>query len=176
MPSSSRCSQFLPFFIPISHILFFLISFLLLLLFFIPLSSSLSPTYFPSCPLSTSSLLFFILLPFLLFFLIFLLVLSTFLFPRPLSPLFLILSLIFVFLALFVKFLYRFRFFLPFLSCRGSVNKTTEARVPGLNLLAAAVVPLGKALIVIAYSLGKDLKPLFPWLLAYKQLAFLVAS
>ena len=29
--------------------------------------------------------------------------------------------------------------------------------------------------VCVLLSLGKDLKPLVPWLLAYKQLAFLVA-
>ena len=41
-------------------------------------------------------------------------------------------------------------------------------KVHGSNLLAAAVVPF-------VLSLGKDLKPSIPWLLAYTQLAFLVA-
>ena len=46
--------------------------------------------------------------------------------------------------------------------------------VPGSKLLAAAVVPLSKALYPHCLVLGKDLKPLVPWLLTYKQLAFLV--
>ena len=53
---------------------------------------------------------------------------------------------------------------------------TLNREVPGSNLLAAAVVPLGKALYPhCLVPPGKDLKPLVPWLLAYKQLAFLVA-
>ena len=48
--------------------------------------------------------------------------------------------------------------------------------VPGSNLLAAAVVPLGTALYPHAWSLGKNLKPLVPWLLACKQLAFFINS
>ena len=44
--------------------------------------------------------------------------------------------------------------------------QTLNREVPGSNLLAAAVVPLGKA---------QYLKPLVPWLFAYEQLAFLVA-
>ena len=51
--------------------------------------------------------------------------------------------------------------------------QTLNYVVPGSNLLAAAVPPLGKAL--YPHCLGKALKILVPWLLAYKQLAFLVA-
>ena len=43
---------------------------------------------------------------------------------------------------------------------------TLDREVPGSHLLAAAVVPLGKALYPHC---------LVPWLLVYKQLAFLVA-
>ena len=48
--------------------------------------------------------------------------------------------------------------------------RTLNREVPGSNLLAAAVVPLGKALYILI-SLKpsprwKDLKPLVPWLLA----------
>ena len=58
-------------------------------------------------------------------------------------------------------------------SCRGSVDTTTDSQPWGLRFESAgtAVVPLGEAL----HCLRKDLKPLVPWLLAYKQLAFLVA-
>ena len=48
--------------------------------------------------------------------------------------------------------------------------------VPGSNLLAAAVVPLGKALYTHYLFPRKYLKPLVSWLLAYKQLAFSVAG
>ena len=51
--------------------------------------------------------------------------------------------------------------------------QTLSREGPSSNLLAAAVVPLGKAL--YPHCLGKDVKLLVPWLLAYKQLAFLVA-
>ena len=57
--------------------------------------------------------------------------------------------------------------------------RTFNREVPGSKLLAAAVVvPLGKALYYphCLYSPSEmDLKALVPWLLAYKQLAFLVA-
>ena len=53
--------------------------------------------------------------------------------------------------------------------------RTLNREVPGSNLLAAAVVPLGKALYPHCLVPRKGLKPLVPWLLAYKQLAFLVA-
>ena len=50
-----------------------------------------------------------------------------------------------------------------------------NCEVPSSNLLAAAVEPLDKALYPHCLVLGEYLKPLVPWLLAYKQLAFLVA-
>ena len=54
--------------------------------------------------------------------------------------------------------------------------QTLSREVPGSNLLVAAVVPpWARHFILFAKSLGKDLKPLVPWLLAFKQLAFLVA-
>ena len=54
--------------------------------------------------------------------------------------------------------------------------QTLNREVPGLKLLAAAVVPLGKALYPqLPSPLGKDLELLVPWLLDYKQIAFLVA-
>ena len=58
--------------------------------------------------------------------------------------------------------------------------QTLSHEVSGLNLLAVAVVPLGKALYphcLMPSPSEEDLKPLVPWLLAYKykQLAFLVA-
>ena len=53
---------------------------------------------------------------------------------------------------------------------------TLNREVPSSNLLAAAVVPLGKALYPHCLVLcRKNLKPLVPLLLAYKQFAFLVA-
>ena len=57
----------------------------------------------------------------------------------------------------------------------GRRSQILNHEVPGSNLLAAAVVPLGKALYPHCLVPRKDLKPLVPWLLAYKQLAFLVA-
>ena len=51
--------------------------------------------------------------------------------------------------------------------------QTLNGEVPSSNLLAAAVVPLGKAL--YPHCLVPRKGPLVPWLLAYKQLAFLVA-
>ena len=44
------------------------------------------------------------------------------------------------------------------------------------NLVAVAVVPLGKAPYTLCLVPRKGLKRLVPWLLAYKQLAFLVAG
>ena len=53
--------------------------------------------------------------------------------------------------------------------------RTLNSEVPGSNLLAAAVVPLGKAFYPHCLVPRKGLKAVGPWLLAYKQLAFLVA-
>ena len=53
---------------------------------------------------------------------------------------------------------------------------TLNREVPGSNLLAVAVVPLGKALHPHCLVPQKGLKTMIPWLLAYKQLAFLVVS
>ena len=62
-------------------------------------------------------------------------------------------------------------------SCHGSVDKTMDSQSwgPGLNLLAAAVVPLGKVLYPHCLVPQKGLKAVGPWLLGLKQLAFLVA-
>ena len=52
--------------------------------------------------------------------------------------------------------------------------RTLSREKPGSNLMAAAVAPFCKAL--YPHNLNhKDLKPLVPWLLACKQLLFLVA-
>ena len=53
--------------------------------------------------------------------------------------------------------------------------QTLNREVPGSNLHAAAVVPLGKALHPHCLVPRKGLNAIGPWLLAYKQLAFLVA-
>ena len=56
--------------------------------------------------------------------------------------------------------------------------RTLNRVVPGSNLLAVAVMPLGKALYIHYQVPRKGLKakkPLAPWLLIYKPLAFLVA-
>ena len=57
----------------------------------------------------------------------------------------------------------------------GSVDsRTLNREVLGSNLLAAAVVPVGKALHPHCLFPLKGLKAVgSPWLLAYKQLAFL---
>ena len=63
------------------------------------------------------------------------------------------------------------------LSCCGSADMrpwSLNREVPGSNLLAAAVVPLGKALYPHCLVLRKGLKALVPWLLAYERLAFLM--
>ena len=52
--------------------------------------------------------------------------------------------------------------------------QTLNREVPGSNPLAVVVVLLGKALYPHCLVLGKDLKLLVPWSLAYKQFAFLV--
>ena len=52
--------------------------------------------------------------------------------------------------------------------------RTFSREIPGSSLLAAAVVPLGKTSYnLVALSLGKDLKPLVPRLLASKAAFFL---
>ena len=57
----------------------------------------------------------------------------------------------------------------------GSIRpQTRNCEVSGLNLLAAAVVPLGKARYPLCLVPQKGLKASGP-LVAYKQLAFLVA-
>ena len=53
--------------------------------------------------------------------------------------------------------------------------RTLNHEIPGSNLLAAAVVPLDKALYHYCLVPMKGLKVLVPWLLAYKQLVFLVS-
>ena len=53
--------------------------------------------------------------------------------------------------------------------------RTSSCDVPSSNLPVAAVVPLGKALYPHCLVPRKGLKAVGPWLLAYKQLAFLVA-
>ena len=71
-------------------------------------------------------------------------------------------------------------FLLWSISQRGAVvaqrirPQTLNREVPSSNLLAAAVMLLGKALHSHCLVLRKDFRPLVPWLLAYKQLAFLV--
>ena len=52
--------------------------------------------------------------------------------------------------------------------------QTFNWEVPGLNLLAAAVVSLGKALYPHCPVPWKGLKAIGPWLLTYQQLAFVV--
>ena len=54
--------------------------------------------------------------------------------------------------------------------------QTLIREVTGSNSLAAAVVPLGKALYPHCLVLGKDLKPLVPWLLAYIKAACFLSS
>ena len=53
--------------------------------------------------------------------------------------------------------------------------QTLNREVPGSNLLTAAIVLLGKALYPHCLVPRKGLKAIGPWLLAYKQLASLVA-
>ena len=53
--------------------------------------------------------------------------------------------------------------------------QTLNHEVSGSDLLAAAVVPLCKALYPHCLVPLKGLKAIGPWLLPYKQLAFLVA-
>ena len=67
--------------------------------------------------------------------------------------------------------------------CTGAVvaqwtrPRTFNREVPGSNLLvAAAVVPLGKALYPHCLVPRKGLKAVGPWLLAYKQLALCVCD
>ena len=53
--------------------------------------------------------------------------------------------------------------------------QSLSREVPSLNLLVAAVVPLGKALYSHCLVPRKGLQAVGPLLVAYKQLAFLVA-
>ena len=53
--------------------------------------------------------------------------------------------------------------------------QTLSREVPGSNLLAATVVPLGKALYPHCLVPRKGLRAIGPWLFAYKQFAFLLA-
>ena len=50
---------------------------------------------------------------------------------------------------------------------------TLNHEIPGSNPLAASVVPLGEALYALCPVPSE--RTLVPWLLAFKQLAFLVA-
>ena len=64
-----------------------------------------------------------------------------------------------------------------FLSCCGSVDKTTDSHSwgPQFESTGSGNSAFGQGTLsgIIAQSLGKDFKPLVPWLLAYEAVCFL---